>query len=142
MSELLPKSDDKKFELQFGYMINCPVICWVGFEDSLTQEQKEKYKIESMINVIEIFEKEQACDYHVCIYFSQATLVAKPSHDWSRIYFYLMQKYFGLESTDFINDGKPMELEADEIEKMEHLKHWIFKQQIDHIKSKIKQEKK
>lgn len=135
---LLPKSDDKKFDLQFMYMLKCPVICWVGFEDSLTDEQKEKYKLESMTNVIEIFEKEQACDYHVCIYFSQASLVAKPSHEWSRIYFYLMQKCFGLEATDFINDGKLIELEATEIEQMNDLKRWIFKHQIEHIKQEIK----
>lgn len=135
---LVPKSDDKKFELQFMYMLKCPVICWAGFEDSLTKEQKEKYRLESMLHVLEIFEKEQACDYHVCIYFSQASLVAKPSHEWSRIYFYLMQKCFGTETTDFINDGKPIELEETEIEKMNDLKHWIFKHQINHLKSEAK----
>jgi len=64
-------------------------------------------------------------------------LVAKPSHSWCRIYFHVMQNCFGLEATDFINDGKPIELEDDEKYEMKKLANWLFKQQISYLKGDL-----
>ncbi len=143
MSNLIPKTQEKKFELQFMYMINCPIICWVGFEDSVIKEQKEKYKLESMLHCIKTFETEIAPPYHMMLYLSHATQVAMPSRSFQNVYFYLFQNYFPKESTEFLNDdvlgkGDKITLDLNEIDTMNDLGNWIFKQQISAIKNKLK----
>lgn len=141
MSKLIPKTEEKKFELQFMYMLNCPIICWKGFEDSVSKEQREKYKLESMLHCINTFETEIAPPYHMMLYLSHATQVAMPSKAFSNVYFYLFQKYFPEESTKFLSEvfgDKKIELDENEKETMEDLGKWIFKQQITAIKNKIK----
>lgn len=145
MTNLIPKTEEKKFELQFMYMLNCPIICWTGFEDSVTKEQREKYKLESMLNCIKTFETEIAPPYHMMLYLSHATQVSMPSKAFSNVYFYLFQNYFPEESTKFLGEvfgDKKMELDENEKEIMENLGNWIFKQQINAIKDKIKGLKK
>lgn len=141
MSKLIPKSEEKKFELQFMYMLNCPIICWTGFEDSVIKEQKEKYKLESMLHCIKTFETEIAPPYHMMLYLSHATQVAMPSRAFQNVYFYLFQNYFPEESTKYLDEvfkGEKITLDENEKETMDNLGNWIFKQQISAIKNKIK----
>jgi len=137
---LIPKTEEKKLDLQLAYMTSCPVICHVGYEDTLTDDQREKYSIESMLKIQETFETEIAPTYHMLIYFSQVSLIAVLPRNYAKIYFKLMRDYFGKEKTDFIND-RDTDLEETEIDEMNKLGRWIFKKQIDHIKSRLKETK-
>ncbi len=134
--KLLPKDEEKKFELEFHYMLSCPIITMVGYEDDLNKDMKDKYITEAMLNVLETFKKEEAPDYHVCIYLSQVSLVKPLGRSFTNIYINLMKKQFkGIKDDKSISD---VDLDKNEIEELSKLKKWIFKKQIEHIKSKIK----
>jgi len=133
---LLPKNEEKRFALEFSYTISCPIITMVGYEDSLTKDQKSKYQIEAMLNIQNTLEKEEAPDYHVMIYLSQVSLVKPLGRLWTNIYLTLGRKYFkelkdDAKITEIVHD-----LEEDEQRELTKIKQWVFKKQIELIKSK------
>ncbi len=135
MSKLIPKNEEKQFKIQMMYTISCPVITQVGYEDDLNDEMKSKYMLEAMLNVQETFKKEEAPDYHVCIYLSQTSLKQPLGTTFTHIYINLMKKQFkGIKDDKSISD---VDLEENEIEELVKLKKWIFKKQIEHIKTKL-----
>lgn len=140
MSDLIPKTEERKFDLQIAYMISCPVICHVGYENTLTKNQRDKYSLEAMLNIRETFNTEIAPPYHMLIYFSQVSLIAVLPRSFARIYFKLMRDYFGKEKIDFISEYDT-DLDENEIDEMNRLGRWIFKKQIEHIKTQIKETK-
>lgn len=134
---LVPKSEDKKFVLQMMHSIQSPIITWVGYEDSVTEEQKNTYRHETLLHNKEIFEKEEAPDYHVILYLSTASLAAVPSLVFTKLYLQLSKKFFG-DKIDFVTEEK---LELHEERELLKLKKWIFKKQIEYLKQKSKGEK-
>lgn len=128
----LPKSADKKLELQLLYSINTPIIVTPGAENDVYDDMKEKYKIETLLNIKEIFEKEEAPDYHALLWLSFASLHTAPSPIFGKILIQLTKKFFS-EKADFIKEEKLEEYEQQELNK---LKKWIFKSQIKHLKLK------
>jgi hypothetical protein len=136
MSKLIPKNEEKQFKIEMMYTINCPIITMVGFEDDLSKDMKSKYTVEAMLNVLETFKKEEAPDYHVCIYLSQVSLTKPLGRSFTNIYLHLMQKQFKQLKDDKTITSIPKldEYETDELVK---LKKWIFKKQIEHIKTKL-----
>jgi len=122
---LIPKTEERKFDLQLAYMLQCPVICHSGYDDTVTKEQKEKYNIESMLNIEKTFKTEIAPTYHMLLYFSQVSLIAVLPRTYAKIYMNLMQDYFGKEHTDFI-DELDTKLDQQEIDEMNKLGNWIL----------------
>lgn len=132
---LVPKS--KEFALTTLYSV-CPlIIVTPGAEDDVYDDMKEKYKLEAILNIKEIFEKEEAPDYHALLWLSFASLSTAPSPIFAKIQLQLMKKFFG-DKTDFIAEEK---LEPYEEKELSKLKKWIFKKQIEHLKQKNKGEK-
>ena len=114
---LVPKSEDKKFALQIMYGIQSQIITWVGFENSLTEEQKNTYKNEALLHNKEIFEKEQAPDYHILLWLSFASLTTAPSQLFTKIQLQLTKKFFG-EKCDFVEEEKLDIYEQKELEEL------------------------
>lgn len=132
---LLPKKEDKKFELQLFYTLQAPVICWVGCEGDVDKKMRETYQLEGMLHIQEIFEKEEAPDYHCMIYLSQRSLIDPLGHTFSRIYMWLGKKYWG-DKADWLKDVQPLDI--NEQEHLTSFRKWIFKKQIEHLKQKLK----
>jgi len=130
---VLPKRDEAKFKLELAYMLQAPIITWPGYESDVTQKMKETYNLEAMLNFKEIFEKEEAPDYHCMIYLSQRSLIDPLGHTFSRIYMYLGKRYWG-DKADWLKDVQ--DLDINEQEHLIRFKRWIFKKQIDHLKTK------
>jgi len=129
---LVPKS--KEFELAALYSVCTPIIVTPGAEDDVYDTMKEKYKLEALIHIKEIFEKEEAPDYHALLWLSFASLTIAPSAIFTKIQLQLTKKFFG-DKTDFIIKEK---LELYEEKELLKLKHWIFKKQIENLKVKEK----
>ena len=121
---------DKKLALQLLYLISAPVIAVPGYEDDVTDDMKQKYQLEAKLNIKEIFEKEEAPDYHALLQISQNSLSTAPSQTLCKIQIQLTKKFFGKE-TDFIDEEK---LESYEEQELLKLKKWIFKKQIEYLK--------
>ncbi len=138
MTSLIPKSEDKKLTLQTLYLISAPIIAVPGYEDDVTDDMKQKYQLEAKLNIKEIFEKEEAPDYHALLQLSQTSLSTAPSQIFGKIQLQLTKKFFGKE-TDFIDEEK---LEMYEERELLKLKQWIFKKQIEYLKQKVGEEKK
>lgn len=134
---LLPKSEDKKFVLAALYSICTPIIVTPGAENDMDNTMKEKYKFEAILNIKEIFQKEEAPDYHVLTWLSFASLTVAPSPIFTKIQLQLGKKFFG-DKTDFITEEKLDPYEQKELKK---LGHWIFKEQIKHLKQNLKEGK-
>ena len=131
----VPKSQDKKFVLQTFYSISPPIIVTPGSESDVTDDMKEKYKFEALLNIKEIFEKGQAPDYHILLWLSFASLTTAPSQLFGKIQLQLTKKFFS-EKCDFIKEEK---LEPYEQKELKKLGHWIFKSQIKNLKQKNKE---
>ena len=129
---LIPKS--KEFELATLYSVCTPIIVTPGAEDDVGDTMREKYKLEAMIHIKEIFEKEEAPDYHALLWLSFASLTTAPSPIFAKIQLQLTKKFFG-DKTDFIVEEK---LEPYEEKELLKLKKWIFKKQIENLK-KVKE---
>lgn len=132
---LVSKSQDKKFVLQTLYSISPPIIVTPGTENDITDDMKEKYKFETLLHIKEIFEKEQAPDYHILLWLSFASLTTAPSVIFGKIQLQLTKKFFS-EKCDFVKEEK---LEIHEQKELEKLGHWIFKKQIENLKQKNKE---
>ena len=132
---IMPKSEDEKLALMTLYSAYTPIIVTPGAENDVTSDMQEKYKIEALLNIKEIFEKEQAPDYHVLLYLSFASLSTAPSPIFGKIQLQLTRKFFS-EQADFIQEEK---LEPYEQRELKKLGCWIFKKQIEDLKQKSKE---
>ena len=141
VEEKTPKSSPKvkygKFELGTLYSVTPPIIVTPGAEKDVTDDMREKYKLEALLHIKEIFEKEQAPDYHILLWLSFASLTTAPSHLFGKIQMQLTKKFFS-EKCDFVKEEK---LEPYEQKELEKLGQWIFKKQIEHLKQKCKEDK-
>ena len=95
---------------------------------------KEKYKLEAIIHIKEIFERKEAPDYHALLWLSFASLTTAPSPIFAKIQLQLAKKCF-TDKIDFIIQEK---LESYEEKELLKLKKWIFKKQIENLKVKEK----
>lgn len=127
---LVPKSQNKKFTLELLYSVSPPIIVTPGAENDVTDDMKEKYRLEALLHIKETFEKEQAPDYHVLLWLSFASLSTLPSTIFTKIQLQLTKKFFS-EKCDFV---KEEELEIHEQRELIKLGRWIFKKQINHLK--------
>lgn len=129
---LLPKSEDKKFTFEMLYLVSPPIIVTPGTESDVTDDMREKYNLDAKLHIKEIFEKEQAPDYHVLLWLSFASLSTAPSPIFGKIQIQLTKKFFSEETKDIAEE----KLEPYEQRELEKLASWIFKKQIEHLKQK------
>ena len=112
-------SKSKEFELATLYSVCAPIIVTPGAEDDVTDDMKEKYKLEAIIHIKEIFEKEEAPDYHALLWLSFASLTTAPSTIFAKIQLQLTKKFFG-DKTDFIVEEKLESYEEKELLKLKN----------------------
>lgn len=133
---ILPKKPENRFKLELLYTISAPIITFPNCESNVTKENKTQYQLEGMLHIKEIFEKEEAPDYHAMIYLSGRSLLDPLDHTFSRIYLSLGKKYWG-EKADWLKDVPPLDI--NEQEHLIRFKRWIFKKQIEYLKPQTKE---
>lgn len=132
LMSVMPKSEAKNLALRTLYLISAPIIAVPGYEDNVTDDMKQKYQFEAKLNIKEIFEKEEAPDYHALLQLSQSSLSITPSRTFTKIQLQLGKKFFA-EKCNFVKEEK---LELNEERELLKLKKWIFKKQIEHLKKR------
>lgn len=118
----------KMFEA-LAEMFTRPIIGHRGWEDSITEEQKARIKIERMKQIAEAKgEKiEMATDYEAMIYISTASLSQPLSRMWTRIYFHLFKRFYP-EKSDFIPEHEAKLNPYQDEQELRNLKRWLYKQ--------------
>ena len=130
---------DDQVVLQLLYLITGPLIGFPGWEDTLPQHRDE-ITLQRCIHHQEIFEREEATDFEAMLYISTATLAAPPSHDWFEIYMWLFSRWKPDVAQE--QDLKPsrLDLYPHQQEDLIRLKRWLYRQQMEHLKAKLRRE--
>lgn len=102
-----------------------PIIAFKGYEDLVTEEMKNRIIIERLKDI----SSDSATDYEAMVYLHTASLAVPLSKDWFNIYAYLFSKYHPKEAKRIgVYKEKLTKLEN---RKLEDLKKWIYKQQMN-----------
>lgn len=134
------KSDENKFVDTMMYALTAPMITWPQCESIYTPENVGRAKMErlAMIMMLKGQPPDRCSDFEAALYISSWTLSAPPSEHWFRLYMHLFKKCFPNQTEIFEDVREP---DRWELEDLERLKVWIFKQQMQAIKDRSKQEK-
>lgn len=84
-----------------------------------------------------IISDKMATGFEAMGYISSQSLIAPLDHHWYQIYMHLFNKYFSKEAKEM--DFQDVELGIMETQMLERFQRWMFKKQIEHIKSKEKE---
>jgi len=114
----------------FEALFERPIIGHLGWEDSITDEQKVRIKIERLVQIKISGDKgekiEMATDYEAMVYLMTTSLSQPLSSMWTRIYFSLFKKYYP-DKSEFIDDREAhMDLQAEA--ELRTLKRWLLRQ--------------
>lgn len=133
--------EKEHFVLTFMYALTAPTILHPDWMDSFRDGQAVKdIKLHRLAHLMESMEKEEACDYEAMLYCSSASLAAPFTHEAANVYLYLFTKAMPKAILDAQPDLRPdgkVNMEA-----VRDLKRWIFKQQMEVVKSRMAGEKK
>ncbi|MBA7647015.1 hypothetical protein ES703_54784 [subsurface metagenome] len=104
-----------------------PIIGSVGWADSITEEMKDRIRIERLIQIKEADGAKitEATDYEACVYLSTLSLEAPLSRTAQRIYFYLFKKVFP-DKSDFLPSYEA-KLDIQSRPELKRLKQWLYK---------------
>lgn len=104
-----------------------PIIGSVAWAESITQEQKDRIRIERLIQIKEANGKKitEATDYEACVYLSTLSLEAPLSRTAQKIYFHLFKKIFP-DKSDFIPDYEA-KLDIQSEPELLRFKQWLYK---------------
>ena len=130
---------DDQVVLQLLYPLVAPLIGFPGWEDTLPQ-RRDEITLQRFLHHREIFEREEATDFEAMLYISTATLAAPPSHDWFEIYMWLFSRWKPEVAQE--QDLKPSraDLYPHQQEDLTRLKRWLYRQQMEHLKAKLRRE--
>lgn len=102
-----------------------PIVVFDGFEDIVTEKIILRIMKERLSDLL----SETATDYEAMIYLHTASLAASLPEEWRNIYAYLFSKYHPKEAERIgVYRDKLTEVEK---RKLEDLKKWIYKRQVN-----------
>ena len=114
--------------LETLYLKSAPIFVEPGYKEDISSQDKEKYQSEAKLHIKEIFEKEEAPDYHALLQINQSGLTKIPSEIMNTLQLCLTLRIF--------SDNEAISLERKEEEELLKLKKWIFKEQIKQLEKK------
>jgi len=133
-------SDEELAEKALLYVKNAPLIGHPGWMHLLKNEHFFKTAMEHRIKeALNIVKEEAATEYEALLYLHTASLAAPLSTEWSRIFFYLFDKFYGHIAPEKMLEGKLTDTEK---QSLLDLRKWIFKNQMKAISDKLKASKK
>jgi hypothetical protein len=107
-----------------------PIIAMVGWEDSITAEQKARIEIERMKQVREADGKPiiEATDYEAMVYIMTASLTQPLSSTYFNIYAYLFRKFYPDKAKEIFEEHEGQKLDQwIEEPDLKRLKQWLYK---------------
>jgi hypothetical protein len=123
------------------YGWTAPFLSWPGWESIWeNNDNKNRAFIRRLAEHKEIWETHQATEFEAMIYLSTATLSFPPSHHWTQVYMYLFRRWYGAKEADETGITGPDELDSTAKDMLSHLRNWIFRQQLNHMKAKLRGE--
>lgn len=128
------KSEKDEFIDHMTYIFSAPIIqhpMW-PIPDKI-KDEATLYRLAE----VQTIKNKMATGWEVMGYLSTQSLVGPLDHHWYQIYMYLFRKYMP-EQAKMI-DIEEIELGIMEQQMLERIQRWMFKQQCDHIKVKIKE---
>ena len=133
------QKEAKDFVDSILYCLMAPLVLWPGYEDSFKDRWSDVllHRLAPGANARN-YEKGLCSEFEAMLYVSTATLNAPPSERWTRIYFWLFNKWNPQAAID--NDIPPQELGLNEKGDLDLLRRWIFKTQINRLKERRKTE--
>lgn len=136
------RKDADQFALEFVYDLTAPFIGYPGWGDDpqFWAPHKTRVTMDRLLHHQEIHRNKVASEYETMLYLSSASLAAPMSHDWGQVYLYLFTRCMG-ELAKEIGD-EVTELNVNQREDLARLRRWIFRQQTEHLKRKLKGDEK
>lgn len=140
-----PPKSDNAFVSEILYTFMAPGLTMPGYED-MYAPHKDRAMAQRMAHHSEIFETRQCTEYEAMLYISTATLAHPVSREWVHIYGLLFDHCYQVISSGAtheqklalgIEDSPP--LDSQERQMLAGLRAWIFKKQMEHLKSKRSQ---
>ena len=102
-----------------------PIVVFKGFEDLVTEEMRTRITLERLADPF----SNTATDYEAMVYLHTASLATPFSENWYNIYTYLFSKYYPEQAKRIgVYREKLTEVEK---RKLEELKKWIYRQQMN-----------
>ncbi len=132
------EQSEKQFVDRMLYVLKAPTLCWPGYEEDITPEMQEKALKARLFKEMSGTDLDLATDEEVCIYMSTATLANPPGHTWFKIYINCFYRTFKDHYISAFGDTPPEPLQPYEETELTRFKEWIFKKQMEHIKSNKK----
>ena len=123
----------KEFVDTIMYGLKAPLIVTPSYVDAVTSEQSDKHRLYCIAKAIECIENKEAPDYDAMLYYSYASLENMPSRDNAECYMYLFFKFY--KDAEKILETKCPELDVNQLESIKELKQWIYKKQVERMKS-------
>lgn len=125
----------------FIYSIMAPIVAHKGYERYLLDNE---YLLQKLFELRVLrgggkvcFErKKKALEFEAFLYLHTASFAVPFDIHWFRIYSYLFYKYFPQGRN--IVENVDRKLDEHERNLLDDLRKWIFKQQIEHLKNKLK----
>ena len=127
---------EEKFVLQMMYMLQAPMIGMPMWLDTLVRH-KDEITMQRLLHGMEIFKAQQCTEFEAMLYISTASLDYPLSHDWTEIYVYLFRKWSPEKAKAADIDGPDELSRYPQQEDLNKLRHWIFRHQINRLRSKI-----
>lgn len=111
-----------------------------GWGDSFPKSILDMANMHRLIQSIQCFDSKMSTMTDAALYLSCQSLVAPLSREWYKVYMHAFSKSMPDKFKILIEDDKWIEndshLEDNEMESLDRLRAWIFKKQIEQIKSK------
>ncbi len=129
----MSQKQEKEFVDTIMYGLRAPLIVTPSYVDAVTSEQSDKHRLYCIAKAIECVKNKQATDYDTMLYYSYASLENMPSKSDAECYMYLFFKFYKDAAKQL--DTKCPELDVNQLESIKELKQWIYKKQVERMKS-------
>lgn len=139
----IPKKPSKRKEKQFAdkfvYLLTSPCLYMPMWEPH--KEMLDKRRI-YLLAEPDCYDKKESTDYDALIYVQTASMNFPLDTEWYNIFMWLFMRYYGDITPPEWKEEHKKELDICEKQSLIRLKQWIFKKQIEDIKTKEKKNKK
>ncbi|HUS04439.1 MAG TPA: hypothetical protein VMY79_02825 [Dehalococcoidia bacterium] len=135
---------DRQMDNLVGVFTDAIIVMPGGWGDSLPDWIKGEITLERLFGNVAalVGEKPTASDAEACAYLYTASLTAPMGEHWTQIYLYIAGKVMSRRGTEFPEDIRVNTLSDYDINRLQDLKDWIYKQRIKHRQERKRAEKR
>lgn len=112
-----------------------------GWGEDFPKSTIEMANIHRLAQAAKCYDEQKCTMMDAALYMSTCSMVAPLTHEWYKIYMHAFSKSMPDKFKILFEDEKSVkqdaELEANEVDDLNRLRHWIFKHQIEYIKNKV-----